>query len=493
MLKQYYILIIALLFINLAFSSILTPNIEKTIQAAKDETEALQIIHDYVSQTDDLEDLRLIQNYWLTLDKEECQLFFKTLKEKHPKDIRYIYLWARSTEDSKIQLKNGRMLVKDHPNFEYGYRLLLSNYQKYLFSTPDSKHPSAQIWMKDFNRDKKYFEQYLQRFKNNESAIYLNLNMLVWEKKVSAANRLLAKALDSNASWLNWQFYTDYYLRTNQFLMLQTYIRRMVDTSETTKQLSPREKETQFELTYLNTLLIGESYQAFLDYINEHPTTKDMREVQRMLLLVYTYQGNFDSAFNELDVLLNMPNDYYSWLVSDKGLTPLRNDPRWEPKMAEFKRFWDMDSSKRKTSVLAKKFSKPAPLWELKDMSGNIVKLAELKGNIVVLDFWATWCSPCKDAMPVLDNWMKTAMPDNVKVFSINVWERDSAIAAPFMLENKYSMTMLYGYNDLSKEYGFDGIPYLCVIDKDGNIRFDEKGYTPELSENLTFWVEDLK
>jgi thiol-disulfide isomerase/thioredoxin len=492
-LRRIYLALMTLLAVQFLSASILTPNIEKTIQAAKDETEALKIIHDYISQTDDIEDLRLIQNYWLKLDPEECKLFFATLKEKTPKDMRYVYLWARSTEDTAIQIKTGRSLVKSSPDFEYGYRLLLSNYQNGLFNTPGPQHPTAQPLLNDFKRDKKYFDQYLLRFPKSEYAIYLSLCMLVWEKRVSAANKLLAKAVDLEATWLNWQFYTDYYLRTNQLLMLQTYIRRMVDTSVAAKNLSPAEKEIQFEETYLSTLLMGETFQPFLDYVNEHPAVMENQQVQKMLLMVYYSQGDLDHAFEQLDVMLTKPNDYYSWLVTDNELTSLRDDPRWTPKMAEFKRYWDLGSEKRKTAVLAGKISKPAPPWELKDVKGDIVRLEELKGSIVILDFWATWCSPCKDAMPVIDDWMKTKMPKDVKVFSINVWERDPALAAPFMLENKYAMTLLYGTNDLAKAYGIEGIPYLCVIDKAGNIRFEETGFAPELSENLSFWVESLQ
>ncbi len=493
MLHRINLIITIICLTNLIFASILTPNIEKTIQNAKNETEALKLINDYISQTDDIEDLRIIQNYWLKLAPEESKLFFKTLKEKNPKDIRYKYLWARSTEDSKIQTKTGRMLVSKYPNFEYGYRLLLTTYQKQLFSTPGPKHPTAQSWMKDFKKDKKYFEQYLEHFSNNETALYLMLNMLVWEKKVSDANKLLAKAVNSEATWLNWQFYTDYYMRTNQLLMLQTYIRRMVDTSDATKNLSPSEKEARFELTYLGILQMGEAYPAFQSYIKEHPAAMDNSQIRQMLLIVYTKQGDINHAYELLDIMLTAPNDYYSWLVTESDLSPLRDDPRWQAKMSEFKRFWDLDSNKRKAEVISGKFSKPAPLWELKDVYGNNVKLSDMKGSIVILDFWATWCSPCKQAMPVLDNWMKNKMPKGVKVFSINVWERDTALAAPFMLDNKYSMTLLYGNNEVAKDYGVTGIPYLCVIDKEGNIRYEETGYAPELEENLKFWVDDLR
>jgi thiol-disulfide isomerase/thioredoxin len=483
----------AVIIINLVMASTLTDTIDKTIQSAPDEKAALELVKKYVAQTDDIEDLRLLQNYWLKLSPEECRLYFAALKDKNPNSPKYIYLWARTIEDPKVQMDEGRKLVKKYPSFEYGYRIFLSNYQKQLFTTPGPEDQTALPMMPEFKKDRKYFDLYLKNFPTNENAIYLSLSLYVWEKDVPAANKMLVKAQDANAPWLNWQFYTDYYVRTNQLLMLQAYLRRLIDTSTTTQNLSAKEKEDQFELSYLTTLVTGEAYTDFLSYIKTHPTALENKQIQQMLLLVYTYQSDNDKAFGLLDEMLTHKDDYYTWLVSDEELATLRSDPRWTAKIAEFRHYYDLSANSRKEAVLAKKISKPAPMWELKDKDGNLVKLADLKGNIVILDFWATWCSPCKQAMPILDNWMKTARPQGVKVYSVNIWERNPEQAAPFMTENEYAMTLLFGYNDLSKEYNFTGIPYLCVIDKEGNIRYEETGYSPALAENLSFWTEDLK
>lgn len=490
--KKFFLCLVLILSLGLVSASQLTGTIEKTLQEAQDAESALNLIHQYAAQTSDLEDLRLLQNYWLQLAPDDCQAYFLKLKNDNPNDKNYLYLWARSVNDNQIMLKTGRYLIKKYPDYEYGYRLLLSVYQNNLFTTPDQDHPTAQPLLQDYKKDRKYFQQYLKKFPNNENALYLNISMLVWEKQVAAANKMLAKAVESKAPWLTWQFYTDYYLRTNQLLMLQTYIRRMVDTSAVTKFLSPDEKEDRVEQIYLSTLFAGENYKEFLSFVKTHPSNLQNREIQKMYLVSCLHQGNLDQAFAFLDEVLTRPNDMYQWILTDDEFTALRSDPRWEAKNPIYKQTWDAGTEQRRANVLAAKISKPAPLWELKDKDGNLVKLADLKGNIVILDFWATWCDPCKLAMPVLDRWMKTKMPAGVKVYSINIWERNPAAAAPFMEQNGYAMTLLYGQDKLSTDYDFDAIPYICVIDQLGNIRYEEKGYSPELEENLTFWVEDL-
>jgi len=414
------------------------------------------------------------------------------MRSKHPKDKVYIYLFGRLNVDPFESIKTGRSLVRKHPRFEYGYRLLLTSYQQHLFKTPGPDHPTAQNLLKEFKKDRKYFETYLRKFPHNDNAMYLSLELLVWEKKVNDANRLLAKALQIEPTWLNWQFYTNYYLKTDQLPLLQAYIRRAVETSTLTQSMTPDEKERQVVLAYLTTLAVGETYRPIVEYADTYPQILGDNEVQKLYLIACAQSGEANKAYSLMDEILTRSNDLYQWLANDDDVSALRQDPRWISRVDKFRQYWDSGKDNRRLDTLAKKFSRPAPQWELQDNQGNLIKLEDQKGSIVILDFWATWCEPCKMVMPVLNEWMRTRMPAGVKVFSINVWENDPRGVADFMLKNKYQMTLLYGHDNLSKLYNFTGIPYLCVIDKEGNIRFDESGYSLDLGEKLSFWVEDL-
>ena len=96
-------------------------------------------------------------------------------------------------------------------------------------------------------------------------------------------------------------------------------------------------------------------------------------------------------------------------------------------------------------------------------------------------------------AMPVLDDFTKNRKPDDVLVFSVNIWDKGIDNPANFMKDNDYAMTLLYAPDELSKEYQFDGIPHICVIDKEGKIRYRHVGYSDALNESLDIWATDLQ
>jgi thiol-disulfide isomerase/thioredoxin len=134
------------------------------------------------------------------------------------------------------------------------------------------------------------------------------------------------------------------------------------------------------------------------------------------------------------------------------------------------------DESSQRTPALAFKAGDKAPGFKLTSLAGTEVTLDSLKGKVVLLDFWATWCGPCKQIMPVIQKLSEEFKDKDVAIFGVNTWEKKDGVAKTYMESKKYTYGCLLAGEELAKTYGITGIPTLILINKDGTIAFAETG-----------------
>jgi cytochrome c biogenesis protein CcmG/thiol:disulfide interchange protein DsbE len=115
-------------------------------------------------------------------------------------------------------------------------------------------------------------------------------------------------------------------------------------------------------------------------------------------------------------------------------------------------------------------YSEKAPDFTLKSIDGKTIKLSNYKGKIVIIDFWATWCPPCRKGIPDLIEIQKEYSKD-VVVLGISV-DRETAKDVPgFVKNNKINYTVALFNENIIKSYGgINSIPTSFVIDRQGNI-----------------------
>ncbi len=139
-----------------------------------------------------------------------------------------------------------------------------------------------------------------------------------------------------------------------------------------------------------------------------------------------------------------------------------------------------------------------SPSFALLNLEGKKIDIADLKGKTVIVDFWATWCGPCKASFPGMQKMVNKYKDDpNVKFVFIDTWEKGDdkkKQALDFILNNKYTFDVLMDDEDkVVSQFKVDGIPTKFVIDRNGRIRFKSVGFDgsdDKLMQELTAMIE---
>lgn len=130
-------------------------------------------------------------------------------------------------------------------------------------------------------------------------------------------------------------------------------------------------------------------------------------------------------------------------------------------------------------AIAASEMNQPAPDFTLKSLSGKNIKLSELAGKVVLLNFWASWCAPCRLEMPLLNDLHNKYQALDFVVLGVNV-EEQTDLARSYISQRPVDFPILFdSSNTVSKLYQVVAMPSTVMIDRNGQMRYLHQGYTP--------------
>jgi thiol-disulfide isomerase/thioredoxin len=155
-------------------------------------------------------------------------------------------------------------------------------------------------------------------------------------------------------------------------------------------------------------------------------------------------------------------------------------------------------ASRERVALGANRYERAAPYWELPDFAGKKTRLTDFAGRVVVIDFWGSWCGPCRAELPYFQALYDKFKNRGVAFVGIN-WERGSTpearieAAQRLMVESKYTFPVVVDHDyRASKDHSVQSFPTVFVIDKTGKIRYRNVGFDPAIDVKLEAQIESL-
>ena len=134
----------------------------------------------------------------------------------------------------------------------------------------------------------------------------------------------------------------------------------------------------------------------------------------------------------------------------------------------------------------------PAPAWSARDLNGNVVRSDQFKGKVVVLDFWATWCVPCRTELPGYVDLQRKYGNEGLVIIGVSLDDEGPEAVRLFSTRHGLNYTVVMGNDDLVNAFGgIDAYPTTFIIDRDGIIRDRKIGSMaePKYEKKILAWL----
>jgi thiol-disulfide isomerase/thioredoxin len=441
-----------------------------------------QLMKSYIStftQKDELEVSdyeKMIKAYSANRNTKKSDSLNKLVIEKFPnsslaKDALISDFYELQTAEEKFEYYDTYLSGLQRPNMSNVYNQLALEYYK----------------LEDYPK----FESYVDSIKNVRVKTSL-LNSIAWgnaqkDENLDYMSKLSKKSVDLIKSEKVAMTHKPEFYSPSQYEDMLTYFEGLFH--DTYAYIQHKKGDLQSAIEYQKEA-VGEG--LFPDYNEKY--------VQYLI-----EDGQFDLAYSESKVFLaegNATEQIKTYF--ETAHKEFKKDEDFSAVLAELEK---QAKEKYKNKIEKNIIEDIAPDFKALNLNGDEVSLESLKGKTVVLDFWATWCGPCKDSFPGMQKVLNKYEDDQDVVFLfVDTFEKGEnriKSVSSFIEKEGYTFNVLIDpYNDdksqyhIAESYNVSGIPTKVIIDKNSNIRFKDVGYSgseSKLMQKMDIMLEMVK
>ncbi len=350
-----------------------------------------------------------------------------------------------------------------------------------------------------------------KKFSINDRNLYSNtlsyiIAKYIEEKNIKEAKACVSKFVDSPINAVSYYSIAAKFYSEGLFSEAKLYLDKSLDSEKKWKNVKylPKNDKEILNTTHTNSLNLyanlyvkQNDFEKAAKYFKEYKEALGFLDAESCILYAKSLiaLGKKEIAFSELEELVkeNRANNEVKTLFKRLFLEIKGTENDFEKYEVSLEQKKQKDLAQEATKTI---INEPAPKVILRDGDGNKVSLEDLKGHILVLDFWATWCTPCKKSFPAVQSIMKDYKDDlNIKFLFIDTFEMSYDAATikkvtTYLKSKNYNFDMYYdtkseesGSDELSSAFGITAIPAKFIIDKKGNIRYRIIGYEGNLND----------
>ncbi|GEM_PF-546137 len=445
-------------------------NEENSDQKAELRQKAYKIINDRLQETPRsysvLQDVKM--GYKLIGEKTKGDSLESELIKKYPdSDIAMLKLYEKTEQEKHFKKKLEQLERFVRTDFEP------STFNKYNIQEAYKSLIKYYTHRGEFEKAKKAAAEWLQDREPLFDKQILSENYLAVAQIFLEHENLIDPAMDYARQALK-QTDTDpaKLIKTNK-----GYIPRQLSDDESTKFKEQRKGDILSTIAQIYTKK-GE-YKRADKYLNKAQNLSDSRTVKKYLANYYLHKEQPKAAFDIYkDILMKIPTDtFYQKKLKEAYMAFNGSEDGFGKETQAIHNVWE---KKKRKELNKNRIGKEAPEFDqITDLEGNPVDLTQFEKKVLVIDFWATWCKPCLEIFPYLQNvYEKYKDHPEVEFLILNSrWNNTLEKAKSFSSENDYTFPYYFDKNSSTTEaFEIRALPTTVFVDKSGTIQFKKMG-----------------